>query len=66
MQLYLIRREADGTMRTVQATSTKGAMRVFVARYGPPSGEAFGVKLRGEGYWEYYSVTSRGIRRLAD
>ena len=71
-ELYLIRREATGHMYTVEATSTKGAMRIFAARYGPPIGEAFRVKLRegmhrnpGEGDWEYYSITSRGLRRRA-
>lgn len=62
--LYLIRREETGHMYTVQATSTKNAMRTFVARYGPPAGEVFMVKPRGEGNWEYYSITSRGIRQI--
>lgn len=64
-QAYLIRRELDGTMRTTVAASTKGAMQRFVADYAPPLGEEFGVKVRGAGSWEFFSVTKVGIRRLA-
>jgi hypothetical protein len=65
-QTYLIRRMADGTQRTIIAQSPRGAMQLFVAGYGPPIGEDFGVKIRGEGGWEYFRVTSGGIRKLAD
>jgi len=64
-QTYLIRRLADGTQRTVQAFSGRGAMQVFVAGYGPPVGEDFAVKVRGEDGWEHFRVTSGGIRKLA-
>jgi len=62
--LYLIRRIDDGTLRTLEAQSVRGAMRLFVAKYGPPIGETFAVKLRlGTEDWTYYSVTKRGIRQ---
>jgi len=66
-QTYLIRRMADGTQRTVIAQSYEGAMVLFVAGYGPPDGEDFGVKPRGEGDWEYYrrtNSTDKGFRKL--
>jgi hypothetical protein len=63
--MFLVRRLEDGTMRTVTARgSTRNAMRVFVARYGPPVGEVFGVKLRGEDEWSYFKTTSSGIRQV--
>lgn len=65
-QTYLIRRIADGTQRTVVAQSERGAMVLFVAGYGPPVGEDFGVKVRGELGWTYFRRTKTGIRKLAD
>ena len=60
---YLVRRLADGTMRTVQSTSPKGAMRLFAASYGPPIGEGFAVKSRGgSDEWEVFQVTATGLR----
>lgn len=64
-QAYLVRREADGTMRTVQAQSSRGAMVMFVAEYRPPVWEYFFVKPRESGDWECYRVTSAGVRRQA-
>jgi len=59
----LVRRLEDGTMRTVQAQSPRGAMRVFAAQYGPPRGEAFAVKARGSyDDWEVFAITATGIR----
>lgn len=61
--MFIVWRIADGTMRTIVARgSEKNAMRTFVARYGPPVGEDFGVKRRGAGDWTYFRTTSRGIR----
>ena len=65
MQAYLIRRLADGTMRTVQAQTTRGAMRYFVATYGPPIGEDFAVKEReGSSQWEVFRMTKNGFRTM--
>jgi hypothetical protein len=64
MRAFLVRRLEDGTMRTVQANTPRGAMQSFVAQYGPPIGEEFGVKERGSGDWEFYRVNSGGIRRV--
>jgi len=51
-------------MRVIEAQSVRGAMRLFVAKYGPPIGETFAVKLRlGTEDWTYYSVTKRGLRQ---
>lgn len=63
---YLIRREADGTMRTVTAQSCRGAMVLFAAGYGPEAGEVFRVKERGFSDWEYYKIVPGGIRKLRD
>lgn len=65
-QMFLVRRLEDGTTRTIvaRAETTRGAMRVFVALYGPRVGEDFAVKLRGEGDWDYFRTTSRGLRQL--
>jgi hypothetical protein len=64
-ELWLVQRVIDGTMRTIAARgSAKNAMRSFVARYGPPPGEDFGVKRRGDGGWTYFRTTSRGIRSI--
>ncbi len=58
-EAYLIRRVLDGTMRTVQAFSAKGAMTAFVTDYRPNVGERFQVKKRGSGEgWTEYKVTS--------
>lgn len=54
---YLVRREADGTMRTIVAHSVRGAMQIFLTRYTPPPGEFYLVKKRGEGEWERYKVS---------
>ena len=62
-QAYLVRREADGTMRTVQAQSCRGAMVVFSGEYHPPVGEVYRVKPREAGDWEYYKITSEGLRK---
>jgi hypothetical protein len=69
MQAYLVRSESDGTMRTVQAQSVRGAMTRFVAEYGPPTDEVFWVKARlaqnpGSGGWDYFKVTRNGIRAV--
>lgn len=56
MERYLIRRIADGTIRTVVAATARGAMRVFVTKFQPPIGEIFEVKLRGGGDWETFKV----------
>lgn len=64
-QAYLIRRLEDGTMRTVQASNPRGAMRLFAASYGPPMGELYAVKARGEeSAWEVFKVTSGGLRNM--
>ncbi len=66
-QAYLVRREADGTMRTVQAQSYRGAMATFAAEYRPPVGEVFRVKPReASDQWEFYKIMAVGIRKLAD
>jgi hypothetical protein len=64
--MFLVRRLEDGSMRTVMArgTTTRHAMRVFVAKYGPPVGETFAVKLRLGSDWDYYRTTSSGIRQV--
>lgn len=53
---YLIRRVADGKIRTVVAFSPRGAMERFTVEYRPPAGEVFEVKPRGRGDWEAYKV----------
>lgn len=64
--MFLVRRVADGTVRTIVARgSEKNAMRSFVARYGPPVGEEFAVKRRGDGDWTYFRTTNNGIRSVA-
>ena len=64
-EAYLIRRLEDGTMRTVQAGSPRGAMRLFAAKYGPPEGELFAVKLReGGGEWEVFRVSRGSLRSM--
>jgi hypothetical protein len=63
-QAYLVRREADGTMRTVQAQSCRGAMASFLITYRPPVDEVYRVKPREAGNWEYYKITPSGIRKL--
>lgn len=55
-QQFLVRREKDGTMRTLVAHSTRGAMKLFVDLYNPPPGEYFEVKPRGAGDWERFKV----------
>lgn len=65
-QHFLVRRVEDGTMRTVTAQSVQSAMRHFISQYGPPVGEVFGVKPRLEGDWEFFSITSRGMRRVPE
>jgi len=60
-QHYLIRRLADGTMRTVTAQSCRGAMGLFIGQYKPPADEIFLVKARGTSdEWEAYKVTRTG------
>jgi hypothetical protein len=65
-QAYLVRREADGTMRTVQALSVRGAMTAFAAEYAPEAGEEFRVKLRGTTGWTWYRITPSGGLREFD
>lgn len=54
--MYLIRRQADGTMRTLMSTSPRTAMQLFVSRYRPPKGEVYEVKEREVGDWEAFKV----------
>lgn len=62
---YLVRREADGTQRTIVAQSERGAMVLFVVGYHPPAGEDFRVKERGDGGWTWYRVLGGGrFRKL--
>ena len=64
-EAYLIRWE-DGTIRTVQAHSVKGAAGLFVATYAAPVGSRFGVKVRGGSEsWAWFSRTSVGVRRVS-
>lgn len=53
-------------MRTVTSRGdVRHAMREFVARYGPPVGEIFGVKVRGDSSdWTYFKTTHSGIRQV--
>ena len=40
-------------------------MRLFAASYGPPMGELYAVKARGEeSAWEVFKVTSGGLRNM--
>ena len=67
--MYLVRRAADNTMRTIVSTSIRQAMAVFFAKHrGAEVGEEFAIKVRGEGDWEYFKfqggVNFRKISRL--
>lgn len=64
-QTYLIRRLIDGTQRTVIAMSPRGAMMLFVAEYGPPMGEEFAVKVRGEEGWTGFRIGRGSIRKIS-
>lgn len=63
---YQIRREIDGTIRTVQAHSDRGAMVSFLAEYGSgvDKGEEFRVKARGTTGWTWFRRTASGIRQF--
>lgn len=62
-QAYQIRWE-DGTLRTVQAHSVRGAAVLFVGTYAAPVGSRFAVKPRGSGDWQWFSRTREGVRAL--
>lgn len=63
-QLYLVRWE-DGTMRTIEAHSLRGAAALFVGTYAAPVGARFCVKERGGGgEWTWFSRTQAGVRTL--
>lgn len=66
-QTFLVRRLANGTQFTVHAFSPDGAMRLFIAGYGPPIGEDYGVKVREQDGWYRFRVTGKGkgFRKLA-
>lgn len=53
---YLVRR-GDGTMATVVAHSTRGALKIWIPKFRPEPGEQVSVKLRGAGDWENFTIT---------
>jgi hypothetical protein len=56
--MFLVRRVADGTMRTVVAYSHRNAMELFRANYHPPPGEDYEIKERkADDEWVVYRVT---------
>lgn len=54
---YLIR-DSGGKMRTVQAFSHRGAIRIYVEQFNPPKGEELDVKRRlaGKKDWQRFRV----------
>lgn len=64
--MYLVRRAADNTMRTIVSTSVRQAMATFFGRFrGAEVGEEFAIKVRGEGGWEYFKFQGgTGFRKI--
>lgn len=64
---YLARSLEDGTMRTIMGYSLRGAARNFARQYRLTTGYQFQIRLRESGdAWSRFSVTSAGVRQLAD
>ena len=63
-EAYLVRRSADGTMRTFQALSLRDAAKVAAIEVPLQQGEVVEVKKRGEGGWKAFSVTRVGVREI--
>lgn len=54
---YLVRR-GDGTMSTVVAHSTRGALKIWIPKFRPGHGENVSVKLReSDDDWEHFTIT---------
>lgn len=53
---YLVRR-GNGTMATIEAHSTRGALKIWIPKFRPELGEQVSVKRRGEGDWENFTIT---------
>lgn len=55
----------DGTIRTVQGWSLRGAARVFALEYAVERGDVFRVKERLAGStWTTFTRTKNGLRML--
>lgn len=54
-EMYLVR-GADGTMRTIIAFSSRGAVKIYIAKYSTRKGDILEVKPRGRGQWEAFKV----------
>lgn len=54
-KMYLVRDTSSGKLATVLAYSTRGAIKLYRARYRPPAG-LYEVKERGIGAWETYKI----------
>lgn len=54
-EMFLIR-DGEGEMRTVMATSCRGAINSFLQKYPTTPGEELSVKKRGVGGWDHYTV----------
>lgn len=56
-QMYLIKTESDGFVRTVMATSDRVAAQLAALKWKIPHGERVGVKLRGAAEdWAWFRV----------
>jgi hypothetical protein len=53
--MYLVR-GADGTMRTIVAFSSRGAINIYLTKYSADKGDILSVKPRGRGDWEDFRV----------
>lgn len=53
---YLVR-GPSGTMATIIASSPRGAVNKYLAKYKPPVGGYVSAKQRGEGDWHDFKVT---------
>lgn len=64
---FLVRRVADGTMRTVNSTSCRAAITEFICKYvGLEEGEDLSVKERsGSADWEVFRYQGVGkVRKV--
>lgn len=50
-------RGPTGTMATVVAQSTRGALKIYLQMYRTAHGDLVSVKPRGRGDWEEYKVS---------
>lgn len=53
--MYLVRGD-DGKMRTIMAGSEIGAVKDYIRKYKPRSGDIVLVKERGRGDWSEYDI----------